>query len=231
MSVNILWYRTAAFLARCGFRCLGGLKVVGAERVPMSGPLLVAPIHVSHFDPPIVGATCPRPLRFMAKEELFRSRLFGGLIRSLGAYPVRRGESDTATIRKTIEWLQEGSAVLVFPEGSRGNGEEMKVIQSGIAVLAKRTGATILPVGINGTFQSYPRGAKKPKRAKFTVVYGEPFRYADLPTTGNEKQDRSQFAQELRERIARAANEAGLAVKTSCSATDQTGSRPPQTPS
>lgn len=211
--LNRFWYRFARGLVRrVVLPLLGGLRVVGSERVPMSGPLLVAPIHLSHIDPPLVACASPRIVRFMAKEELFRPVLLGPLIGSLGAFPVRRGEGDTGAIRTAVEVLRSGEALLVFPEGTRGDGRTLGEVQPGIAMLAKRSGATVLPVGLCGTERVLPRGASRPRRARMTVVFGEPFRLEDL--ADDEREARRLFAEEIARRVVAASREAGLDVRT-----------------
>jgi len=222
------WYWFAAWVARVlFFQSMGGCRVIGKENVPAEGPVIIAPVHVSHLDPPLVGSTCPRILRFMAKEELFRNPLLGALIRSLGAFPVKRGESDSAAIRRALQWLQDGDAVLVFPEGGRNDGTEMNRLLPGTAVLAKRSGAVIVPVGLGGTSSMFPRGSKRPKRGKTTVVYGRPFTYEEATPSDN----REEFARFLAERIAESCSEAGFEVRTSAEATVQNASRPSRRPS
>src|SRR5436190_23431548 len=113
------WYAFILRLVRNGFFRLttGGLRSVGEENIPKTGAVIFAPNHVSNLDPPAVACgTNKRQLAFMAKEELFKG-LFGKLIASVGAYPVKRGEGDTESIRRRIELLEQGRAVLVFPEG------------------------------------------------------------------------------------------------------------------
>ena len=222
------WYWFAAWVARTlFFKAMGGCRIIGHENVPASGPVIIAPVHSSNLDPPLVGCTCPRILRFMAKEELFRNPLFGRLIKSLGAFPVKRGESDSAAIRRALQWLEDGEVVLVFPEGGRNDGVQMGPVLPGTAVLAKRSGAPVVPVGIGGTTTMWPRGAKRPRRGRSTVVYGRPFNFADATESG----DREEFATFLAERIAEVCREAGFEVRTSGEATGRRGSRPPRTPS
>jgi len=166
------------------------------------------------MDPPLVGSLSPRQLQFMAKKELFFFPL-GLLIKSLGAFPVSRGEGDSAAIRWTISELQAGNAVLVFPEGTRGDGETLGSIQTGIAMLAKRSGAMVMPVGLNGTHRMMPRGRSFPKRAKITIAFGKPFTYAEVAIGENEKQRREAFTKHLQEQMVVACHQAGLEVKTS----------------
>lgn len=204
------WYRFVAWFFRYViYGSLGGVKVINADRVPESGPFLIAPIHFSTADPPLMGAACPRPLRFMAKKELFFFPL-KYFIRSVGAFPVSRGEGDTAAVRLTLEQLGLGNGVLIFPEGTRGDGKTLGSIQLGLAMIAKKSGAQIVPVGINGTQKLLPKGQAIPKRAKLVVSFGQPFTYEEVATSKNERENRTLFVAELTKRLIETAAETGL---------------------
>lgn len=209
-------------LAKGAFLFFGGVRGIHKERVPKMGPLIVAPIHVSHFDPPAVACGCPRVLRFMAKEELFKGFL-GWLIRSVGAFPVRRGESDTESIRLTISFLEKGEAVLVFPEGTRGDAVHLQPLNKGVALLAKRTGALVIPVGVVGTHLALPRGRSKPRRAKMKIIWGNPATYSELAMGPDGKETRDHFAAELSRRMVALCAEHGfvLSLPESLSAGDE----------
>lgn len=209
------WYYFILTLARFAFWCLGGLRSVGESNIPRKGGVIVAPYHVSHLDPEAVACGTNRMLRFMAKEELFQHKLFGRFIGSIGAFPVKRGEGDTEAIRFAIEAIKGGDAVLIFPEGTRGDGRVVQPINRGVAMLAKRTGAPVVPVGIVGTHVAWPRGQKKIRRALTTVAYGVPFTYAEVATGESERENRERFATELQVRIAKLCNENGLEVTIS----------------
>lgn len=212
---NSFWYAAVLRTVRNLFFQLitGGIRSFGEENLPKSGPVIVAPNHISHLDPPAVACgTNRRQFKFMAKEELFKG-LFGKLIASVGAYPVRRGEGDTESIRKTIQFLEEGYAVLVFPEGTRGDGERMNPINRGVAMLAKRTNAPVVPVGVIGTHLVLPKGQKKLRRHRIELVYGEPFTYAQTATSDSERENRDLFARELERRIIALCADHGLELQ------------------
>ncbi|GMV35878.1 MAG: 1-acyl-sn-glycerol-3-phosphate acyltransferase [Fimbriimonadales bacterium] len=193
------------------FAAAGGLEWVHEERVPESGPLIVAPNHLSFADPPAVGSATHRPLCFMAKKQLFVP-VVGRVLRMVGAFPVDRGSADLAAIRKAQSLLRAGEAVLVFPEGTRGDGKSLGEPNQGVALLAKLTSAPVIPVAVVGSDRFLPRGAKLPRRAKISVVWGEPFTYASVAEGLEEKEARRRFALTLMERIRDLAAERGLVL-------------------
>lgn len=154
---------------------VGRYRVSGRRNVPASGPLLVVSNHLNNADPPLLGAAVRRPIRFMAKQELFDLPLFGRIARLFGAFPVRRFEADLQALREAQRLLNDGQAIGMFPEGHRSHGKGMQQPYPGTALIALRTGATILPVGITGTEAVTGIGVlfKKPP---IRVVIGEPFR-------------------------------------------------------
>ena len=210
------WYHTVKAITYVAFRLLFGLRIIGMDRVPRSGPVIIAPIHLSELDPPMLGCIVPRYMRFMAKEQLFKG-LIGRIIASVGAFPVYRGESDSSALRLAKETLTGGGTVLIFPEGRRGDGLQLQPIQAGIGMLAERTAATIVPVGICGTHIALPRNAKRPQRARVTIAFGQPFSYADVGVTGRESRQR--FNELLAQHMAEATAEAGLVVRIAPSTT------------
>ena len=215
-------YRLATNLFRVFvFPARGGIRSVGTDRVPTTGGLIVAPIHMSSLDPPALAVTLKkRRLRAMAKEELWNNKLFGAIIQAIGAFPVKRGAGDTESVRKCIAILQGGEAVIVFPEGHRNDGETMNPLLSGVAMLAKKAAVPVLPVGIAGT--------RKGQKGRSTVVYGEPFRYEDISGGANEKESRQLFLDELAKRIQALCAEAGTQLKSAPAKTDRPESRSPE---
>ncbi len=192
----------------------GGLKIIGRSNVPMTGPVILAPNHVSFFDPPVVACGSPRALTFLAKEELFKPPVFGPLIRSVNAFPLKRGEGDTSAMRLALQKLAEGHCLIMFPEGTRGDGKTLGPMQSGVAMLAKRSGAKVVPVGVYGTHKILPKGRKLPRFSRLRVAYGEPFTYASVAVSDDEKVNRAAFSARLEQGIVEQCRIAGLEVKT-----------------
>jgi 1-acyl-sn-glycerol-3-phosphate acyltransferase len=156
----------------------GRYEVVGVEHVPADGPLIVVANHLNNADPPLLGAAIPRRIRFMAKQELFETKA-GILYRWFDAFPVRRFEADLAALRQAQSILKEGGVLGMFPEGHRSHGDGMGPPHPGTALIALRTDAPLLPVGITGT-----EAIRSPmvllRNPRIRVVIGEPFQ---LPAT------------------------------------------------
>lgn len=205
------WYWFVVwFTRRIIFGLTGGTTVKGLENIPKTGPVIIAPVHVSHLDPMLVGCTSPRVLRFMAKEELFKG-IFGWLLRSLNSFAVKRGASDTAAIRLALGTLQEGGALMLFPEGTRGDAKTMGEFQAGVAMMAKKSNAQVVPVGIGGSAEMFPKGGKL-KRGHLTIIYGEPFTFDQMVKEHGKKEARDAFNAHLMQRIQSLCQEAGLTL-------------------
>lgn len=135
-----------------------GFKVEGLEHLPVEGAVIIAGNHVSNWDPIMVAMAINRPVHFMGKAELFNHKILGKLLTALNAFQVKRGSADRQAIRHALKVLEEGKALGIFPEGTRNNtGHEIKT-QSGMAFLALRSGATIVPVACIGTNTKFPLG-------------------------------------------------------------------------
>jgi 1-acyl-sn-glycerol-3-phosphate acyltransferase len=128
-----------------------GWEVRGREHVPRSGGLIVASNHVSWLDPPLVGTAAVRELHFLAKEELFRPPVFGSVIRTFNAIPIRRGMADLSGMARAIDVLKRGRALVMFPEGTRARQGELLPARPGVGMLAVGSGADIVPCFITGS--------------------------------------------------------------------------------
>lgn len=162
---------------RTVFCLLGGITVSGAENVPSAGPVLFCPNHQSDCDPAAMYIASPRrDIYFMAKEELFGIRIFGAMIRSFGSFPVKRGTADRGAIREAEGVLGQDNALVIFPEGRLSETGDLLEFQLGAAMIAIRSGATIIPVGIAHTRDFMPYSAVIPKRSRVAarVTFGSP---------------------------------------------------------
>ena len=124
---------------------LVGLKPVGSENIPREGAFILAANHQSYLDPPLISTSIRREMCFFAKKELFKNFLFGRLIANLNAIPVKRRAFDPGAIDKVLDKLSDGKGLILFPEGTRGNGKEFLVPKPGIGMLAVRADVAIVP--------------------------------------------------------------------------------------
>jgi 1-acyl-sn-glycerol-3-phosphate acyltransferase len=151
--------------------------VKGRENVPRRGGLIVASNHISFWDPPMVGSSCPRELGFLAKEELFATPVLGPLIRSLNAIPIRRGVADLSGMSRAIERLGKGGALLMFPEGSRMRDGELHPGRPGVGMMAVHADVPIVPCFISGSNRPgkwWRRGARP------RIWFGRAWAWRDL---------------------------------------------------
>jgi 1-acyl-sn-glycerol-3-phosphate acyltransferase len=149
-------------------------SVTGADRVPRTGPAVLAANHDSLIDIPILVSATRRPVWFMAKEELFRRSVASRFFHTLGGFQVRRGGPDVEAVRGALEVLRRGRLLGMYPESTRT--ADLLPFYPGAAWVALATGAPLVPVAIRGTFESMPRGATIPRRTSVTVRFGEPLR-------------------------------------------------------
>jgi 1-acyl-sn-glycerol-3-phosphate acyltransferase len=181
--------------------------------MPGRGPVILAANHESYLDPPLVGMAFPGGLRFIAWDQLFNSRIFSFLIRSLGAVPVSHENKTSAAglLRHVMGFLDEGHSVLIFPEGERSPDGTLQPLEGGVTLMALKTGVPIVPVWIDGTFEAYPLYNRFPRPCKVAITFGEPIFPGDLPDEMPEKERRKALLDALRSALERMRGEGGAA--------------------
>jgi cytidylate kinase len=199
------FYAAMKVLAVGVMRALFRLEARGTEHVPPRGPVLLVSNHSSLLDPPMVGGMCPRQLTFLAKAELFAVPGFGRLIRALNARPVRREGADAAALRVALRVLEQGGALLVFPEGTRGPEGRLREPKPGAALLAVLSGAQVVPVFVRGSGRAWPRGRRLPRPAKVMVTFGAPMRF-ERPVGADKKEYYDSVSRDLMAAIAQLQN-------------------------
>jgi len=142
---------------------LWSLRVRGQANVPRKGPVLVLSNHESFFDPLLIGLSTTRRLTFLARETLFKHPVFSKIISLLDAFPIDQQGLGRNGLRQTLDTLQTGRAVLVFPEGERTWDGAFQPLKAGVSLLLSRFDCPILPVGIAGAFEAWPRTQAAPK--------------------------------------------------------------------
>src|SRR4051794_14524281 len=149
-GVQPLVYWVARAVLEPAIRIWFRLGRIGHENVPKSGAVLLVSNHRSFLDPFVVACCVRRPLYFVAKQELFANRLQGWLLNALGAFPIRRGESDEESMATARELLERGEAVVIFPEGTRVRSGGLGAPRRGAGRLALETAAPVVPVAVAG---------------------------------------------------------------------------------
>lgn len=147
------------------------IKVIGKENFPKDGGVLLCSNHINNLDPPVVGITCPRPVSFMAKAELFEVPILGHIVRKVRAFPVKRGMSDREALRNGLKILKDGHVLGLFPEGTRSKNGELGKGLAGAGFFAMRTDAKIVPCAIVGDYKFLRR---------ITVIYGKPLNFVEM---------------------------------------------------
>jgi len=164
-------------LAKLLFR----LEIRGREHLPTQGPFVLAPVHRSNLDF-LLAATTRRPrMRYMGKASIWNWKPLGRFVSMLGAFPVHRGTADRESLRTCLKIIENGESLVMFPEGTRREGPVVEDLFDGPAYVAARTGVPLVPVGIGGSAEAMPVGARFIRPHKIVVVVGEPV----LPPVGD----------------------------------------------
>jgi 1-acyl-sn-glycerol-3-phosphate acyltransferase len=171
-----MWYRFCRQLCRFYYSLLHFTRIYNRKVVPLEGALLFVSNHQSFYDPMLVGYGLEREVDYMARDTLFKNTYFSRFIRSVNAFPVKRGEADLAAIKETLRRLKDGRAVLLFPEGTRSVDGRISEFKPGLTLLARKANCPVVPVVIDGAFDAWPRTSKTPKPFfPIRVIYGQPF--------------------------------------------------------
>ncbi len=168
-----LWWRATTGLVAWVYAILFGMRVRHYFRGEPPENYLFASNHRSTSDPPVVGSRLSREVYFVAKDSLFKNPLFGRLIRSYNAFPIRRGVFDREAMQTALDLLNRGRSVLIFPEGGRVLGEDLGPARSGVAYLAINSGVPVVPVYVSGTDRLRDCLLR---RSRILVVHGRPIR-------------------------------------------------------
>lgn len=173
-------YQFAKHTVKTALTPIYRFETIGKEHFPKEGGVLLCSNHIHALDPPVVGILAPRPVHFMAKDELFHMPILKQLIPHLNAFPVKRGMSDREAMRKAIQLLKQGNVVGLFPEGTRSQDGKLKPGLAGAGFFALKGDAVVVPAAIIGPYKAF-------KRLK--VVYGKPLdmtEYRDRKASADE---------------------------------------------
>ena len=175
------------------------VKKVGEENVPKEGGYILCGNHTHALDGPVVVATMKRKVRFMAKKELFKNKIFKWFAQDVfGAFPVDRGKKDLESIKVALKVIKDGDILGIFPEGTRRGLEKNGKVKNGAAHLAVRTGAKIIPVGIQGNFKPF---------TKVTLNFGKPLDFSEYSSKNIEKEELDEISKIIMNNIIQLTNE------------------------
>jgi 1-acyl-sn-glycerol-3-phosphate acyltransferase len=155
-------------------KAFGRIRIEGLEKVPAVGAFVVAPVHRSNIDFALSSLLTKRPMRYMGKDSIWKSKPLGRFVSMLGAFPIHRGTADRESLRACTEIIEGGSPLVMFPEGQRRSGPVVEDLFDGTAFVASKTGVPIVPVGIGGSEKVMPKGAKFLKRSPLVMIVGDP---------------------------------------------------------
>jgi 1-acyl-sn-glycerol-3-phosphate acyltransferase len=154
----------------------GLFQVVGAENVPRRGPVIICPNHSATLDPPMVPAFLPRGDNWsMAKSEYFNGGFVDWLFREYHAFPVVRHTADRTALRRAFDILKAGHALIIYPEGTRIESGLLAEPEPGAGFIAQKAGCPVIAVGLTGTRECLPKGARWPRRTPVSITFGKPF--------------------------------------------------------
>lgn len=187
LSRNWVWF-TLQQICQVLFTVWFRYRAYGIENLPEGGALLLIN-HQSFLDPLMVGLPLRRPVSYIARESLFRIPIIGFLLRKTYVMPISRESAGPESIRESVRRLEHGFLVGIFPEGTRSLDGQLRDMKPGFVALVRRASVPVIPVGVAGAFEAFPRGARFPRPSKIRIVYGQPLdstRLAELCQKGRE---------------------------------------------
>lgn len=200
-----MFYRLIRLLAWLLLKIIFRLSVRGQKNIPRQGGFILAANHRSFLDPVVLAVSCPRPVFFLAKEELFiHNALFGRFITALNAIPLQRNSRDLRALRRVVSELKAGKVFIIFPEGRRlAEGEDIRPMK-GVGLLAVKADVPIAPAFIEGTAQALPINGSRISPHKIKVCFGQPIFPQSAQVEGSVQDKKDEVYQALAEKTMQA---------------------------
>src|ERR1041384_5313229 len=174
-GVKVNWvYRTIHFITRTFFKLYGRVEIIDYHKLPKTGAVIAAPNHISYVDPPLVGSVITRECAFMARHDLWDKKILAWVLPRLGSFPVNRGKGDRSAIKKSLEALEKGLCLVLFPEGGRSDDGTLQRAEPGVALIVQKSHAPVVPIALIGPEKMLPVGSGKLRRVPLKVVFGDP---------------------------------------------------------
>ncbi|HEY5529334.1 MAG TPA: (d)CMP kinase [Thermoleophilia bacterium] len=181
-------YRFAYSFLPALFKLAFRMEISGVEHLPTRGGVVLASNHLSNLDPFFLGCACPRQIHFMAKAELWRSKLLGRVVSAFGAFPIHRGEPDRQAVKSALEIVKGGAVLGIFPEGHRQQGGRLGEIHPGVTLFSLRDDVVTIPVVLSDTDRVVRTGLLRFPRVH--VLFGAPL---EIPGTDVPRSERAQI--------------------------------------
>ena len=191
-------YNLSRWLARLLFR----FRIVHRERMLQTGPVILAMNHESYLDPPLAGNACDRPIYFFARRTLLDVPVLGWLLPKLNVIPVDQEGMDRTALKATIRVLKGNHGVLIFPEGARTLDGNLQPALPGLGLIIAKTLSPVVPMRVFGAHRALPRGGRKLRLARITLVVGEPLHFTAADIAAGGKQVYARLSQRVMDAIA-----------------------------
>ena len=190
-----MFYYIAKVIVRTIIKVIFRIEIRGLENIPKKGPVIICPNHISLLDPPVIGALLNRRIYFMAKEELFKNPFLRLLLGTgLGAFPVKRGTADLSAIKTALTYLKKGKAIGIFPEGTRSKTGQLQKAEPGVAMLAIKGNAPVVPIAIKGRYGLF---------SKIIINIGKPMNFDKYANSRLSSQQLFVIGEEIMKEIAK----------------------------
>jgi len=197
------FYWLVCIVIRFLLRVWNRFEVHNPENVPAVGGCIIASNHVSYLDPPAVAVGIKhRVVHFMARDTLFSTPLARWFLTGIQVMPMDRTRGDVGALRKGINLLKSGKVLGLFPEGTRSPNGEIQSAKGGIGFLISKASVRVVPVYVDGSFQSFPKGAKRIKRGRVRVFYGKPIEPSEFAALGTDRDSFERIGELVMNRIA-----------------------------
>ena len=197
-----LAYQVGYFLSRAVANICFDLRVVGREKIPAAGGLLLAMNHQSFLDPPLAGIACDREIFFLARKSLLEWPVLGSLFPKLNVIPYDQTGADTSAIKAVIRVVRGGNATVIFPEGTRSKDGRLQAAQAGIGMIIAKTLVPVVPLRVFGAYEAFPRHTKRVQFSPITIVVGDVLTFCASDFEGDSKTAYKRVSDVVMEKIA-----------------------------
>ena len=185
-------YRFIRAIARTLFTCYFRFEATGLEHFPREGGCIVVANHASFLDPILVCVAAPRVIHYITYAYFYYHAAIHWACKRTHCIPIKREGNDVSALKQALRLLHAGEIIGIFPEGARSQSGKLMAGEPGVALIALKAGAPIVPIGISGAYQAFPKGAHFPKPVKIRLTVGQPFRLDEHIGTGKKLTEETQ---------------------------------------